>query len=87
MRNNGDDVPSWVVAWRFPDPDQRVTGVWGATTTQDGATVEARSLAGKGQLAQGGTVSFGFDGLGVASRPSASSFTVNGQAVELTGTR
>jgi hypothetical protein len=60
VRNDGTAaLHGWTVKWTFAD-GQTIGNLWGATWTQTGADVTARSLAWNGTLAPGGSTWFGF---------------------------
>src|SRR2546430_3269699 len=60
VTNLGDPVTSWTLAWSF-GAGQQVTQAWNTTLTQSGAQVTARNAAWNGNIATGGTASFGFN--------------------------
>lgn len=54
-------IRGWTVSWTFAD-GQRVDHVWGATISTSGASVIARNADYNGNLAAGGSTTFGFLG-------------------------
>ncbi|MFE5890635.1 cellulase family glycosylhydrolase [Streptomyces sp. NPDC056462] len=54
-------VNSWKVTWTWGG-SQRVTSMWNATYTQNGATVTASNAVHNGAVPAGGSASFGFGG-------------------------
>ncbi len=74
ITNNGSGaINSWRVAWTWPG-NQQVTNSWSATVSQSGAAVTATSLSYNGNIAPGGSVSFGFQATysGTNSAPTLS---------------
>ncbi|WP_164545282.1 glycoside hydrolase family 9 protein [Antribacter gilvus] len=74
-------LDAWELSWDFP-AGQTVARAWGATVTQDGATVTAASLPWNSRLddtdegAKQSSITWGFTGAGSGDAPSA--FTLNG---------
>jgi predicted carbohydrate-binding protein with CBM5 and CBM33 domain len=54
-------ITGWTVTMQFPD-GQTVGQVWNATATSNGTTTTARNVGYNGNLAAGGSTSFGFIG-------------------------
>jgi polysaccharide lyase-like protein/cellulose binding protein with CBM2 domain len=79
LTNNGTPLTGWTLTWTF-DGNQRVTSAWNAQVTQNGAKVQAASLAYDGSVASGGTVSFGFQAAFSGSNDIPADFAVNGVA-------
>ncbi|WNV87365.1 cellulose binding domain-containing protein [Umezawaea sp. Da 62-37] len=77
VTNLGDRVNGWRLSWTFPG-DERITQSWNGTHTQSGAQVTATNAAWNGDLATGGTVSFGFNATSGANPTAPSAFTLNG---------
>lgn len=77
VTNLGDPVGSWTLTWSFA-AGQTVTQAWNATTSQSGAQVTARSAGHNGNLATGGTASFGFNGAWNGSNRHAYLVALNG---------
>jgi hypothetical protein len=69
----------WTLAFAFPG-DQKITNFWSAQVTQSGKNVTAVNLSYNGNVAPGGSASFGFQGTWSASNASPTAFTVNGAA-------
>ncbi|WP_238413009.1 cellulase family glycosylhydrolase [Saccharothrix deserti] len=66
-------IRSWTVTWTHAD-GQAVTNAWNATVTSNGSTVTARNMSYNGNLAAGGSTTFGFtaSSRGTNSTPTAS---------------
>ncbi len=77
IRNLGDPIDGWTLAFAFPDSSQRVVTGWGATWTQSGADVSATNAAYNGQLPTGASTSIGFQGAWTTANPDPGSFTLN----------
>lgn len=78
--NSGSEISGWNLQWTFPG-SQKISNIWNATGTQNGANYSAVNLNyNSGIPANGGTVSFGFnlDYSGANAKPT--SFTLNGKA-------
>jgi cellulose 1,4-beta-cellobiosidase len=66
VTNPGDrPLAGWSADWTFPG-DQTVRNAWNATVTQSGRSVHAADAAYNGQVAPGGSTTFGFQGAGAA---------------------
>ena len=79
LTNNGAPLAGWTLTWTF-DGNQQITSAWNAQVTQNGAVVQAASLAYDGSVATGGTVSFGFQAAFSGSNDVPANFAVNGTA-------
>jgi cellulase/cellobiase CelA1 len=75
----GTALTGWTLVFTFGG-DQTVTGAWGATVTQSGATVTARNVAWDATVPAGGTVTFGIQGSWHTSDAPPASFALNGGA-------
>ena len=75
IRNLGDPVNGWTLAFAFPGT-QSISQLWNGSHTQSGAQVSVRDAGYNASIATNGTVSFGFNGSGAAATPT--SFTLNG---------
>jgi len=80
VTNLGDATTSWNVGWDFGNSSQTITQIWNANKTQSGVHVNATSMNYNGNLATGGTASFGFTGAWSGSNPAGTNFTLNGTA-------
>jgi len=78
--NGGAAINGYTLSWIFT-AGQQVTSSWNATFSQSGSSVNASNPAGNWNgtiAANGGTVSFGFQGTHTGSNPTPASFTLNG---------
>lgn len=58
-------IKGWTVDWTYSGAE-RITQTWNAAVTTDGSTVTARNATYNGNLAAGGSATFGFLGSGTA---------------------
>ena len=72
-------IDGWTLSYTFGG-DQQITGSWGASTSQTGATVTMRNAAWNAVVQPGASVSFGIQGMWQASNAPPTAFTVNGVA-------
>lgn len=72
-------VNGWTLAFSFPG-DQRITGFWNATVTQNGPAVTAVNVAHNGAIAPGADTTFGFQGTYTGGNQSPTGFRLNGTA-------
>jgi hypothetical protein len=79
ITNNGPAIPSWTLAFAFPE-DQAVSGGWNGTFSQNGQVVVVNSMSYNGALATGASISIGFTGTVGATDDVPGYFTVNGYA-------
>ncbi|NUR03206.1 MAG: cellulose 1,4-beta-cellobiosidase [Streptomyces sp.] len=77
VTNNSAAKSSWAVKWSYAG-DQKVTNYWNTKLTQSGTAVTAANETYNGQLATGGSVSFGFQGSYSGSNAVPTSFTLDG---------
>lgn len=73
LTNTGDTAwDGWSLGWSYPD-GQKVTQVWNASATQEGAAVTAKNVGWNAKVAAGSSVAFGLTGSapGTASKPAA----------------
>ncbi|PZG21387.1 glycoside hydrolase family 6 protein [Nonomuraea aridisoli] len=81
LRNTGDPLTSWTLAFDYPTTTQRYTpSGWGANWSQSGTRVTGTNLAYNGDLATGASVSVGFNGTWSGGNPNPTAFSVNGTA-------
>ncbi|MEU1199050.1 cellulose binding domain-containing protein [Streptomyces sp. NPDC005813] len=66
----------WTLGWTFPD-GQRITQLWNADPTQDGAAVTARNVSWNAAVAPGSSVGFGFTGSWTGSNTRPTSFRLD----------
>ncbi|MEV5882132.1 glycoside hydrolase family 6 protein [Streptomyces sp. NPDC052020] len=77
VTNNGAAKSGWQVKWSYAG-NQKVTSAWNARVTQSGAAVTAANEGYNGQLATGGSVSFGFQGSYSGTNAIPATFTLDG---------
>lgn len=65
---SGGSLSSWKVGWTF-GAGQQITQAWNATCTQSGAAVSCSNASYNGTVADGGSVTFGFNGSWSGSNP------------------
>jgi endo-1,4-beta-xylanase len=84
IRNNtATAVNGWTLAWTFPG-NQKVTNMWNASYSQNGASVSAKNLSYNDIIpANGGSQSFGFNLSYSGSNARPASFTLNGTACQV----
>ncbi|WP_376774034.1 glycoside hydrolase family 48 protein [Allostreptomyces psammosilenae] len=82
VTNSGDPWTSWTVGFAF-DGNDRIDNGWNGSYTQSGKNVTVRNAAWNGNVATGGTATFGFNASGsVPNRTLPKNFTVNGVACQ-----
>ena len=79
IKNLGDPISSWSLAWSF-SAGQQVTQAWNTTLTQSGSQVTATNAGYNGSVATNASASFGFNGSWTGSNPAPAAFTLNGTA-------
>ncbi len=72
-------LDGWQLGWTFAD-GQKVTQMWNATPTQDGAKVKAASISWNGKVAPGGSVGFGFTGTLTGGNSAPAAFALGDEA-------
>ncbi|MCD9877202.1 glycoside hydrolase family 6 protein [Streptomyces guryensis] len=77
VTNNTAAKSSWAVKWSYAG-NQKVTSFWNAKLTQSGTAVTAANETYNGQLATGGSASFGFQGSYSGTNALPTSFTLDG---------
>ncbi|WP_033440580.1 rhamnogalacturonan lyase family protein, partial [Saccharothrix sp. NRRL B-16314] len=78
IRNVGDLVDGWTLAWAFPGSERLGQG-WNATFDADGASVTASNVDWNRVIPTGGTASFGFNGTMTGDQVGVpSTFKLNG---------
>jgi lysophospholipase L1-like esterase len=79
ITNNGSSaINGWTVGWTFSG-NQKITNMWNAGFTQNGASVSATNQSYNATIpANGGKVSFGFNLSYSGSNPIPDNFTLNG---------
>lgn len=80
ITNNGAAaVNGWTLTWIWPSSGEAVTQIWNASDTQTGANVSAVNASYNATIsANGGTVSFGFNGSDSGSTTAPAAFSLNG---------
>ncbi|MEV4114046.1 glycoside hydrolase family 48 protein [Nonomuraea sp. NPDC049695] len=79
LKNTGDPITSWSLAFDYPTTGQKYTPTgWGANWSQSGTRVTGTNMPYNGSLSTGGSVSIGFNGTWTGSNPNPTSFSVNG---------
>ena len=63
VTNLGAGVTSWTITWQF-SRGGAFTDAWGASVSQSGSTVTARSLTYSGAVATNGAATIGFNATG-----------------------
>jgi Cip1-like, core domain/Cellulose binding domain len=74
-----DAHSGWAVTWTWPS-GQQVTSAWNATVVQAGSVVTATNLSYNGQIAAGGSVSFGVQGTWTSANTPPTDFALDGVA-------
>ncbi|HLL65383.1 MAG TPA: cellulose-binding domain-containing protein [Micromonosporaceae bacterium] len=78
VRNLGDPVTRWDVAFDFADGGQRVTQSWNSTFAQSGQRVTFSNAQWNGSVPSNGSTSFGFLGTFTGANPAPGAFSING---------
>ncbi|TDE53618.1 cellobiohydrolase [Nonomuraea mesophila] len=79
LKNTGDALSSWTLAFDYPTTGQKYTpSGWGAQWSQSGTRVTGANMSYNGSLAGGASISVGFNGTWTGSNPDPTSFSVNG---------
>src|SRR4051795_7731280 len=79
ITNTGDALSNWTVGWTYAN-GQKITQMWNATYTQNGAAVTAKNMPYNGSLPSGQTANFGFLSNWSGANAIPTAFTVNGVA-------
>lgn len=82
IKNTGDAVNDWTVAWDMPDA-QQITGMWNGVPKQTNSHVDVTHAGWNKVLAKSGYLQFGFNGLHQGSNRIPGNLTLNG--VKCTG--
>ncbi|MBW8795437.1 MAG: glycoside hydrolase family 6 protein [Streptomyces sp.] len=77
VTNNGAAKSGWSVKWSYAG-NQKVSSYWNAKVVQSGADVTAVNESYNGTLANGGSVSFGFNGSYSGTNSVPATFTLDG---------
>jgi cellulose 1,4-beta-cellobiosidase len=79
LKNLGDPLTSWTLAFDFPTTTQRYTpSGWGANWSQSGTRVTGENMPYNGALATGAGITVGFNGTWSGTNPNPTSYSVNG---------
>ncbi|MEU1040412.1 glycoside hydrolase family 6 protein [Streptomyces sp. NPDC005551] len=84
VTNHSAAKSSWSLKWSYAG-NQKVTSGWNAKLSQSGATVTAANESYNGSLANGGSVSFGFNGTYSGTNALPATFTLDGVACNVDG--
>ncbi|MER6346751.1 glycoside hydrolase family 6 protein [Streptomyces sp. NPDC001595] len=84
VTNNGAAKSGWSVKWSYAG-NQKVTSAWNAKVTQSGTAVTAANESYNGQLATGGSASFGFQGTYSGTNAIPATFTLDGVTCNVDG--
>ncbi|MDX3451402.1 glycoside hydrolase family 6 protein [Streptomyces sp. ME02-8801-2C] len=84
VTNNSAAKSSWAVKWSYAG-NQQVTSGWNAKFTQSGTAVTVANETYNGTLANGGSVSFGFNGSYSGTNAIPTSFTLDGVTCNVDG--
>ncbi|MFE1881665.1 glycoside hydrolase family 6 protein, partial [Streptomyces diastatochromogenes] len=77
ITNNAAAKSSWSLKWSYAG-NQKVTSYWNTKLTQSGTAVTAGNETYNGTLANGGSVSFGFNGSYSGTNAVPTTFTLDG---------
>lgn len=77
ITNNAAAKSSWSLKWSYAG-NQKVTSYWNTKLTQSGTAVTADNETYNGTLANGGSVSFGFNGSYSGTNAVPTTFTLDG---------
>ncbi|TMR37659.1 cellulose 1,4-beta-cellobiosidase [Nonomuraea zeae] len=79
LKNTGDPITSWSLAFDYPTTTQKYTPTgWGANWSQSGTRITGTNMPYNGNLGTGASVSIGYNGTWSGSNPNPTSFSVNG---------
>lgn len=73
----GAALNGWTLTWTFPG-NQQITNLWNGTLTQAGANVQVKNASWNGNVSNGSTISFGFQGTYSGTNTKPTSFALNG---------
>jgi non-reducing end alpha-L-arabinofuranosidase len=77
ITNLGAAITNWTLTWSFT-AGQTITQLWNGSYTQSGSLSTVTNAAYNGNIATGGSTSFGFNGSWTGSNPVPASFALNG---------
>ncbi|MGW0191605.1 glycoside hydrolase family 6 protein [Streptomyces sp. NPDC003362] len=84
VTNNGAAKSGWSLKWSYAG-NQKVTNAWNAKVTQSGTAVTAANESYNGQLATGGSATFGFQGTYSGTNAVPATFTLDGVTCNVDG--
>ncbi|MEN9423646.1 MAG: hypothetical protein RL122_1029 [Pseudomonadota bacterium] len=77
IKNTGDEVSDWTVAWDMPD-GQKITGMWNGTPKQTASHVDVTNAGWNRIVAKGGNLQFGFNGIHQGLNRTPGNIALNG---------
>ena len=77
IKNTGDAVSNWTVAWDMPDA-QQVTGMWNGVPKQNSSHVDVTNAGWNQTVAAGSNLQFGFNGSHQGLNRIPGNITLNG---------
>ncbi|MFD7458210.1 MULTISPECIES: glycoside hydrolase family 6 protein [unclassified Streptomyces] len=84
VTNNGAAKSGWSLKWSYAG-NQKVTNAWNAKVSQSGTAVTAANESYNGQLATGGSATFGFQGTYSGTNAVPATFTLDGVTCNVDG--
>ncbi|MFF7722468.1 glycoside hydrolase family 6 protein [Streptomyces luteogriseus] len=84
ITNNAAAKSGWTVKWSYAG-NQKVTNGWNGKISQNGADVTVANEGYNGNLASGGSVSFGFNGTYSGTNSVPATFTLDGVTCNVDG--
>ncbi len=69
---------NWRLTWPYPAAGQAIALLWNAVLVQNGPNVVLTNASWNGNVANGGSVTFGFNGKYSGANPAPTDFAVNG---------
>ncbi|MFD6953404.1 cellulose 1,4-beta-cellobiosidase [Nocardiopsis sp. TSRI0078] len=78
LTNEAESLSAWELGWEFSG-DQQITNSWSAQVSQSGSSVTASGPSWAQSLANGQTVTFGFQASYSGSNEAPAAFTLNGR--------
>ncbi|MGP3958262.1 glycoside hydrolase family 48 protein [Nonomuraea sp. 3N208] len=86
LKNTGDPITSWSLAFDYPTTGQKYTpSGWGANWTQSGTRMTGTNMPWNGSLGTGASTTMGFNGTWTGTNPNPETFSVNGVTCGGTG--
>ncbi|MEZ5452014.1 MAG: cellulose binding domain-containing protein [Thiothrix sp.] len=81
ITNTGDPWTSWSAKWDMLD-GQKITGLWNGSYVQSGAAVTVKNVSWNGNVGNGASVQFGFNGSHTGTNNIPTNISVNGVLCE-----